>query len=286
MFQRFLRGRGRNRPKLTKCPSPRNCFLWTADDSSSTVPVETLCRSRLDGRATIFAISLTLTRLRWTRAASIIRSPDTVTGVHLNVIRCCLFDMGNVLVHFSHKRMCEQLGRLVGQHATDIERILLESGLQWDFERGQCSEDEFRTRFLQAADVEPDRHVSLDELKHAASDIFWLNEPIVPVIDRLKDAGMRLVVFSNTSVSHFQFIQQHFDVLDRFDDFALSYQAGSLKPDAEFYDVAAKKAGASPNECFTRTTARKTSTRAAPPVFDRNCLSTLINCSTTCNGTE
>ena len=115
------------------------------------------------------------------------------------MIRTFLFDMGNVLVHFSHDRMCEQIGALCGRTGKELRPLLLDSGWQWDFERGRVSPDEFHTWF------ETTFHTSVDrrELARAASDIFTLNAPIVPVLDELKSRGYRLVLLSNTSIFHY-----------------------------------------------------------------------------------
>lgn len=162
------------------------------------------------------------------------------------VIRTCLFDLGNVLVHFSHDRMCQQMGALCDRSATEIRRLLIESGLQDEFERGRVSESEFHQRFEQQVG----ETVDFDALRQAGADIFWLNEPMPSILDALKAAGVRLVLLSNTSVTHFEFVRQTFDVLDRFDEFVLSYRVGALKPDPVIFEAAIKTAGCDPEECF------------------------------------
>lgn len=161
-------------------------------------------------------------------------------------IRTFLFDMGNVLVHFSHERMCAQIGRLCDRTGPQIRSLLIESGLQWDFERGRLSEAEFHRRMEQVVAG----RMELAELVHAGSDIFELNEPIVPVLRQLKSRGCRLVLLSNTSVSHFQFVFRRFGVLDLFDDFVLSFEVGALKPQPEIFEAAVRKIACQPAECF------------------------------------
>lgn len=162
------------------------------------------------------------------------------------MIRTCLFDMGNVLLHFSHDRMCEQIAALCGRTGIDLKPHLIDSGWQTDFERGAVSPDEFHDWFQTKFETKVNRQ----DLAHAASDIFNLNTPIVPVIDELKSRGYRLVLLSNTSIFHYEFIRERFDVLDRFDDFVLSYQVQSLKPESAIYEVALKKIGCDAADCF------------------------------------
>ena len=59
------------------------------------------------------------------------------------MIRTVLFDMGNVLMPFSHYRMCAQIAVLSGVSTRRTWSLLIDSGLQWKFERGELSEAEF-----------------------------------------------------------------------------------------------------------------------------------------------
>lgn len=161
-------------------------------------------------------------------------------------IRTLLFDMGNVLVHFSHERMCAQIGRLCDRTENQVRTALIESGLQWDFERGRLSESAFHRRLEQIFCCPLD----FGALVHAGSNIFELNEPIVPVVRSLRSQRKRLVLLSNTSISHFQFVFRHYGVLELFDDYVLSYEVGALKPQREIYEAALQKIGCPPGECF------------------------------------
>lgn len=162
------------------------------------------------------------------------------------MIRTCLFDMGNVLVHFCHDRMCQQIGDLCGRPGSEIQQQLIDSGWQWDFERGLVSPEQFHHWFESTFATRVER----SRLARAASDIFTLNAPIVPVLDELKSRGYRLVLLSNTSVFHYEFIRDQFQVLNRFDDFVLSYEVNAIKPDPAIYDAALRKIDCSPGECF------------------------------------
>ncbi len=161
-------------------------------------------------------------------------------------IKTCLFDMGNVLVYFSHQKMCENVATVCDASEADIKTLLIDSGLQWQIERGEISEQQFHSAF----EKHLGKSVDFDGLKHATADIFWLNESIVPLLEELKNLNMRLVLLSNTSITHLRFIQQEFDVLDHFDAFTTSFEAGALKPDARIYEDALSKANCAPQDCF------------------------------------
>ena len=162
------------------------------------------------------------------------------------MIKTCFFDMGNVLVFFSHNRMCEQIAALYDVSTDRIVDALMNSGLQNQLETGTLAETDFRDQFnaLLGGNVE------LTDLKRAAADIFWANEPILPILRQLKANGMRLVLLSNTSAAHFEFIHANFEILQLFDDYTVSYGCHSMKPDAGIYEDALSRAQCAASECF------------------------------------
>lgn len=162
------------------------------------------------------------------------------------MIRTFLFDMGNVLAFFSHDKMCEQMGHLCGRSSGEIQTLLIESGMQWEYERGNLTPAQFHARFEQAVG----QVVDTEELIVAGSDIFDLNTSILPVLDSLKTSGFRLVLLSNTCVSHFEYIWNQYDVLQRFDDYVTSYEAGAIKPEPGIFEYALKKIQCAPEEAF------------------------------------
>ena len=161
-------------------------------------------------------------------------------------IKTCFFDMGNVLVYFSHETMCANIATLCGWSPARMKTMLLDEGLQWKLERGEITEEQFHDEFCRASG----RSLKIDELRHAAADIFRLNESIVPVLHRLREAGLRLVLLSNTSVTHLRFIEQKFSILELMHERVTSFEAGALKPEDAIYEVALSKARCEPQECF------------------------------------
>jgi HAD superfamily hydrolase (TIGR01549 family) len=162
------------------------------------------------------------------------------------MIKTVVFDMGNVLVRFSHEVMCEQIGRLCGRTGSDVAELLIGSGLQWEFERGQVDEAGFHRRFEAAAEC----RIVIDDLRHAASDIFVPNDDVIDVVRSLKRAGYRLVLLSNTSIAHYEFIRARWDLLDPFDELVLSYEVGAIKPEPAIFEAALAAIGCRPEVAF------------------------------------
>ena len=158
------------------------------------------------------------------------------------------FDMGNVLLTFSHQLAARQTALLCGIPEKLAWQILFDEGLHWEYERGELSEEEFLGRFCQRARGEsgfaaPDPQ----EFDQAASAIFELNARILPVLYGLRREGHELGVLSNTSSAHWRYCTTRFPfLLTAFSRHALSYRLGVMKPTEKIYLEAAKIAGASP----------------------------------------
>ena len=157
------------------------------------------------------------------------------------------FDMGNVLLRFSHERMAEQMARVAGFDARRAWRILFDDGLHWAYERGELTREQFYGRFCESAAAWPD----IEALDAAGNDIFELNSPIVGLVGRLVAAGYRLGVCSNTTTSHWNHCTSRFAALTTmFPVHALSYRFRAMKPDPQFYASATKLAGVAPQHIF------------------------------------
>lgn len=161
-------------------------------------------------------------------------------------LKTLLFDMGNVLVFFSHDRMCRQIADVVGCTPGTMRRQLFDSELQWEFERGRITEDAFHQKLESMFH----RAISFDALRRATADIFEPNTEILPLLDRLKSRGLRLVLMSNTCITHYDWVRSRYDLLDSFDDVTLSFEAGAIKPEDAIYEDALQRIGCAPQECF------------------------------------
>ena len=78
------------------------------------------------------------------------------------------------------------------------------------------------------------------------NDIFSLNPPVVDVLARVKAAGYKTLLLSNTDPERFGFVRRRFPEILFFDDYVLSYELKLLKPDPAIYLAAARLAGCAP----------------------------------------
>ncbi len=164
------------------------------------------------------------------------------------------FDMGNVLLKFSHRLGAERMARVTGLPEDTIYRIVYgttgENGLHWNFERGEFTPDEFYNRIYQLAGCQPPS-ADHKELALACNDLFTLNAPMVPLVTSLKQAGRRIGVLSNTSCEHWDFVTARFpEIMGLFPLHALSCDLRLMKPDPVIYARAAELCETPPTEIF------------------------------------
>lgn len=158
------------------------------------------------------------------------------------------FDLGNVLLYFSHTRMCRQMAQVAGVDEEQVRHVLFDTGLEIAYERGDISTDEFYNRFCHAIDRRP----PLADLAMAANGIFEVNFGMKPVLTALHAAGHRLGLLSNTSELHFGYFAdgRYSQIPDIFEHLALSFQIGAVKPEARIFEAAAEMAAVLPSEIF------------------------------------
>lgn len=163
------------------------------------------------------------------------------------------FDLGNVLLHFDHAIMCRQMAEVASTSqrevtAQHVREVVFESKLEDAFETGELSGEAFHARFCEATQTSP----SVAALEQAASDIFWPNHSILPVLGALIGARAPIGILSNINVWHWQFISngRYRLIPGAFAAAALSFQIHAMKPSAAIYARAADLAGFAPEEIF------------------------------------
>jgi putative hydrolase of the HAD superfamily len=162
------------------------------------------------------------------------------------MLRTILLDLGNVVLYFSHERMFQQMGALCGLTGEEVRQRMRDHNLIVEFETGRMTRAEFHRAFESWTGQSVDRR----RLLRAASNIFTPNESLIAALDRIKRAGVRLVLLSNTNAAHVSFIREKFDVLSKFDELVLSYEVRAMKPDPPIYEAALKAIKCDPRECF------------------------------------
>ncbi len=163
-------------------------------------------------------------------------------------IQMVYFDLGNVLLHFDHQLSCQNLGHLFKVSPAEVQQVVFDSGLEDRYETGEISTQEFYELLCDRWGRKP----PLQDVCHAAADIFTINHATVSLLVQLKAAGYRTGILSNTCEAHWRFVAdgRYRFLVDFFDSLILSYEVKSMKPDRKIYQAAIDEAKLAAEEIF------------------------------------
>jgi len=174
------------------------------------------------------------------------------------------FDLGNVLLSFSHEQMYRQMAAVTGVSPEALVEVLFgggaAAGALVEYETGRLSTDEYFAVVERAIGKRPDA----EQFATAVCDIFAPIDGTWDLVRKLAAAATRnggcprLAILSNTNPIHWAFVTDgRFPLVAEIgrpgSPFAwsvLSYEAGSMKPDRAIYDAAIARAGAAAEEIF------------------------------------
>lgn len=162
------------------------------------------------------------------------------------MLKTVFFDLGNVLVFFNNEKMFAQIADCCGLTTKRVKEILIQEKLHADYETGRIDSTGVHRIFQECSP----KSFTLEELLKAASDIFVPNTAVWPIVEQLKQANLRLILLSNISECHFNYVYSKYPVLRQFDDQILSFRVGVLKPDSRIFLEALSRAQCDPKECF------------------------------------
>lgn len=162
------------------------------------------------------------------------------------VIRAVFFDIGNVVLYFSHERMCRQLAAASGAEPAAVRREILDSGFATLYDRGEATTADLVARLEDLAG----RALDPRGVCKAAREIFSVNPGVAEVIEDLARGGIALGVLSNTCEVHTEYVVERFDVFRHLRHRVFSHRVGVVKPEPAIYRAAHEIAGCAPGECF------------------------------------
>jgi putative hydrolase of the HAD superfamily len=156
------------------------------------------------------------------------------------------FDLGNVILFFSHDKMCQQIALFCDLALEKVKSTIFLEGWGQRYERGLIDSREIYQHFCQISS----KKISFTGLMRAVSDIFEPNVAMNALIKELKKNDVRLLILSNTCQAHFDFAFTHFPILHLFDGYVLSYEVGSIKPEPKIFEKALDLAHCPKEACF------------------------------------
>lgn len=159
-------------------------------------------------------------------------------------LRTIIFDFGNVLGFFDHGLITGRLAEHSSLTAEAIHAALFGGPLEQDFDSGRISVPEF----LRYARDRCKLTCADEDIVHAWTEIFTVNEEVCRLLPRLK-GRYRLLLGSNTNELHTaQFSRQFAEHLRHLDHLVFSHDIKARKPEAAFFQHCVQIAGCTPQE--------------------------------------
>jgi putative hydrolase of the HAD superfamily len=159
-------------------------------------------------------------------------------------IRGVLFDFGNVICAFDHRRFLAALAPLCGQSPDALARRIAGSDLPRAYESGEITSQVFLAGVSERCGFDfPE-----GPFVRAFTDIFTPIPSTFELIGRLKPR-YRLGLVSNTNPWHAEHGIRTTSVFPLFDAVALSHEVRAMKPDPRIFQAALAQIGLPPEAC-------------------------------------
>ena len=157
----------------------------------------------------------------------------------MQTVKAVVFDLGKVLVDFDYGIAGRRLAARATMAAAELGQFLVHVPLIVEYETGMLTSQQFYERVRAASGFLGD----LEEFAASFADIFTPIKPMVQLNAELRSRGFPTYIFSNTNELAVRFIRRNFPFFKDFNDYILSYEHGSMKPDSRLYEVVEKRSG-------------------------------------------
>ncbi len=160
------------------------------------------------------------------------------------MIRCVVFDFGNVICSFDNGIFLRNLLPYAGMTLEELGEAIFDSDLHRRYELGLVSSEEFYREAVRRGRLT----ISREEFFDAFNGIFTPIPETSELIRSLK-GKYRVGLLSNTNECHFERTIRRVGVYSLFDSVTVSFEIREMKPAEGIYRDALSKLGAVPEEC-------------------------------------
>lgn len=162
------------------------------------------------------------------------------------MIRCVMFDFGNVLVHFDTQRWYDFI-KAHWRFGTPDQVSVFRAECIIKYDLGLIDDFEFFETTKRTLGL----NVGIDEFFFEWADNMKPDLRMVVLKQALKQNGIKLAVVSNINRYHFEYARQRWpEVFMNFDHLALSFRMGIRKPDLKMWQLPVRKLRMKSEECF------------------------------------
>ena len=166
-------------------------------------------------------------------------------------ISTLFLDIGQVLVGLDFETAIARIQTLTPLSRQEVEQRLTGSPELLLYEKGRISTLNFFRRLSDLLEMD----ISLDLFEKTWTSVFILETDhgtglISPEFFWRLKAKYPVIALSNINQLHFEYLSQFHPLVSEFDEYVLSFQVGSVKPDPPIYRAALEKADSSPQEAL------------------------------------
>lgn len=161
------------------------------------------------------------------------------------MVKTVISDLGRVLIFFDNSIFLKKMANFCSLTEEEIREVAFKKlKLISAFDRGELTPKEFYEEVITTLETT----INFDDFYSIYNDVFWLNPPTLELMKRLRER-YKLVMLSNTDVMRFGFIREKFPEVMIFDEYVLSFEVGSMKPQPHIFRVALERAKSKAEEC-------------------------------------
>lgn len=158
-------------------------------------------------------------------------------------IKAVFFDIGNVLLRFSNKRIIRKIAWAVGRHPIKVARHIWKGRIVDRIERGEVTGEEIHALFVSELGYTGD----FARFKILWCDHFTLDRGSFAVLKSLSNK-LPTYLLSNTNALHIEHIRERYAFPSIVKGAILSHELNLRKPQREIYEAALKMSGTAPEE--------------------------------------
>ena len=156
--------------------------------------------------------------------------------------RCVLFDLGQVIVRFDLMQALNKILVVTNASVAEINAFF-KSEPERLFTEGQLTKEEF----FGIAKRELKLNLNIDGFAEIYNGIFSLDEKVAEIISEL-EGKVRLALLSNTNDFHFPYILKKFPIMEKFEEYVVSYEEKCQKPGKLIFEKTLKRLNLKSNE--------------------------------------
>lgn len=162
------------------------------------------------------------------------------------MIRCVMFDFGNVLMHFDTQRFYDFVRTHQRPGSLSPENFF-HSDICIKYDLGKVNEFEFFETTKQTLGID----VGIEQFFFEFTTLMRPDLRMIALRQVLKQNGVKVAVVSNISRYHYEYARRKWpEVFMGFDYLALSFRMKARKPDHRMYNAPAKRLGIPPERCL------------------------------------